>query len=671
MMDVAIATASMNSPSLDFDGTTVLCQVCGDKASGFHYGVHSCEGCKGFFRRSIQQKIQYKPCTKNQNCSILRINRNRCQYCRLKKCIAVGMSRDAVRFGRVPKREKAKILAAMQSVNQKQQERAVLAELDDERRLMHRVVQAHLDRCEFTWDKVAPLLQAARHSPSYAAHHNITMTCPLSPRVLGPDGLLCDSQLFGPHIKSVVEFAKQLPGFMRLPEEDRVTLLKSSVFEVLLVWLACMFDGKSCTVACLNGQLVRRDAFPAGSQPRFLLDSIFSFAEQLNSLQLRDSEVALFCACVVLTTERPGLRCAALISRIHSRLDAALRALLAQNRNSQRSAALYEQLRRQVHDLKTLNALHSDMIRCMREPHPQHASGSGSISLVESTSFPGVVRSCSSGSSSSCWSPAGTSLSSSSGYEGSETVDPPSSPADSASMAASHPHLVSALRPTVSVKCESALSSPRSSEDTSSDEYMPLLKQALSKPSASSQPSPGSGLGECPHRPGIDQAFVPHKKFRWMRCRDSNVEPVDGVDEDDKSAVLTSTSPSSTVMVGSSHTPTLSRILGAPPQRAYSVEEVRRREAVAHLLSLSAGGADIVPISTPLSHSRSPSPHSACSPPPAVSPPVVATTTTITTPASTSTINKQLSASEQQPLNLSKKIEAVSGQCRFSLKASS
>ncbi|KAL0117316.1 hypothetical protein PUN28_010278 [Cardiocondyla obscurior] len=82
----------------EFDGTTVLCRVCGDKASGFHYGVHSCEGCKGFFRRSIQQKIQYRPCTKNQQCSILRINRNRCQYCRLKKCIAVGMSRDGKPF---------------------------------------------------------------------------------------------------------------------------------------------------------------------------------------------------------------------------------------------------------------------------------------------------------------------------------------------------------------------------------------------------------------------------------------------------------------------------------------------------------------------------------------------------------------------------------------------
>ncbi|KAG1714325.1 Ecdysone-induced protein 75B, isoforms C/D [Nymphon striatum] len=77
-----------NDLRIDFDGTTVLCRVCGDKASGFHYGVHSCEGCKGFFRRSIQHKIQYRPCAKGQQCEIMRINRNRCQYCRLKKCIS-------------------------------------------------------------------------------------------------------------------------------------------------------------------------------------------------------------------------------------------------------------------------------------------------------------------------------------------------------------------------------------------------------------------------------------------------------------------------------------------------------------------------------------------------------------------------------------------------------
>ncbi|XP_033114015.1 hepatocyte nuclear factor 4-alpha-like [Anneissia japonica] len=86
------------------NGYPVLCRVCGDRASGFHYGVHACEGCKGFFRRSIQHNVKYRICNKGDECLIMRINRNRCQYCRLKKCLSVGMSKDAVRLGRCPKK---------------------------------------------------------------------------------------------------------------------------------------------------------------------------------------------------------------------------------------------------------------------------------------------------------------------------------------------------------------------------------------------------------------------------------------------------------------------------------------------------------------------------------------------------------------------------------------
>ncbi|XP_019364304.1 PREDICTED: nuclear receptor subfamily 1 group D member 2 isoform X1 [Gavialis gangeticus] len=122
-LDDAIKTNQSNVAGLTkgrssvtkFNGMVLLCKVCGDVASGFHYGVHACEGCKGFFRRSIQQNIQYKKCLKNNNCSIMRMNRNRCQQCRFKKCLSVGMSRDAVRFGRIPKREKQRMLIEMQS----------------------------------------------------------------------------------------------------------------------------------------------------------------------------------------------------------------------------------------------------------------------------------------------------------------------------------------------------------------------------------------------------------------------------------------------------------------------------------------------------------------------------------------------------------------------------
>lgn len=53
---------------------------------------------QGFFRRSIQQNINYKMCVKNENCMIMRMNRNRCQHCRFKKCLSVGMSRDGKSF---------------------------------------------------------------------------------------------------------------------------------------------------------------------------------------------------------------------------------------------------------------------------------------------------------------------------------------------------------------------------------------------------------------------------------------------------------------------------------------------------------------------------------------------------------------------------------------------
>ena len=54
---------------------------------------HSFFFCQGFFRRSIQKSIEYT-CSKEQSCVINKITRNRCQYCRLQKCLSVGMSKE-------------------------------------------------------------------------------------------------------------------------------------------------------------------------------------------------------------------------------------------------------------------------------------------------------------------------------------------------------------------------------------------------------------------------------------------------------------------------------------------------------------------------------------------------------------------------------------------------
>uniref|UniRef100_A0A3Q2CWK6 Nuclear receptor subfamily 2, group C, member 2 n=1 Tax=Cyprinodon variegatus TaxID=28743 RepID=A0A3Q2CWK6_CYPVA len=77
------------------------CVVCGDKASGRHYGAVSCEGCKGFFKRSVRKNLTYS-CRSKQDCIINKHHRNRCQFCRLRKCLKMGMKTDSVQSERKP-----------------------------------------------------------------------------------------------------------------------------------------------------------------------------------------------------------------------------------------------------------------------------------------------------------------------------------------------------------------------------------------------------------------------------------------------------------------------------------------------------------------------------------------------------------------------------------------
>lgn len=74
----------------DEDEQPMICMICEDKATGLHYGIITCEGCKGFFKRTVQNRRVYT-CVADGGCEITKAQRNRCQYCRFKKCIEQGM----------------------------------------------------------------------------------------------------------------------------------------------------------------------------------------------------------------------------------------------------------------------------------------------------------------------------------------------------------------------------------------------------------------------------------------------------------------------------------------------------------------------------------------------------------------------------------------------------
>ncbi|PSN50084.1 Retinoic acid receptor RXR [Blattella germanica] len=95
-------------PNHPLSGSKHLCSICGDRASGKHYGVYSCEGCKGFFKRTVRKDLSYA-CREDKNCIIDKRQRNRCQYCRYQKCLSMGMKREAEERQRTKERDQNEV----------------------------------------------------------------------------------------------------------------------------------------------------------------------------------------------------------------------------------------------------------------------------------------------------------------------------------------------------------------------------------------------------------------------------------------------------------------------------------------------------------------------------------------------------------------------------------
>jgi len=289
------------------------------------------------------------------------VNRNRCQYCRLKKCIAAGMSRDAVRFGRVPKREKAKIMDAMQKSRMRTMETRVMTEMANEASIIDTVVRAHFDTCDYTADKIQPFINKAKSEQAFthvAQGPGMTVvSCPMKGR---PEAFFLEqfSEKFMDHVRQVCTFAKSIPGFKCLHHEDQVSLLKSCVFEVLLVRLSGLFDNQS--LVCLNGDVIKREtisSMPAGNA-KFLLDSVFELAARINRFRLSDAEIGLFCAVVIITADRPGLRNPELVAKMQEKLKGVLKNILVPQHPEHSS--IFRELLTIIHDLRTLNTLHTE-----------------------------------------------------------------------------------------------------------------------------------------------------------------------------------------------------------------------------------------------------------------------------------------------------------------------
>ncbi|XP_044571389.1 probable nuclear hormone receptor HR3 isoform X4 [Drosophila ananassae] len=417
----------------------IPCKVCGDKSSGVHYGVITCEGCKGFFRRSQSSVVNYQ-CPRNKQCVVDRVNRNRCQYCRLQKCLKLGMSRDAVKFGRMSKKQREKVedevrfhRAQMRAQSDAAPDSSVYdtqtpsssdqlhhnnynsysggysnnevgygspygysASVTPQQTMQYDISADYVDSTTYEPrstiidpefishdgdinDVLIKTLAEAHNNTNtkLEAVHDMFRKQPDVSRILyyknlGPEELWLDcAEKLTQMIQNIIEFAKLIPGFMRLSQDDQILLLKTGSFELAIVRMSRLLDLSQNAVLYGDVMLPQEAFYTSDSEEMRLVSRIFQTAKSIAELKLTETELALYQSLVLLWPERNGVRGNTEIQRLFNLSMNAIRQELETNHAPLKGdVTVLDTLLNNIPNFRDISILHMEALSKFKQQHP-------------------------------------------------------------------------------------------------------------------------------------------------------------------------------------------------------------------------------------------------------------------------------------------------------------
>ncbi|KAF1464487.1 Estrogen receptor, partial [Pygoscelis antarcticus] len=235
------STTEKGSLSMESTKETRYCAVCNDYASGYHYGVWSCEGCKAFFKRSIQGHNDYM-CPATNQCTIDKNRRKSCQACRLRKCYEVGMMKGGIRKDRRGGR-------MMKQKRQREEQDSRNGEASSTEL-----------RAPTLWTSPLVVKHNKKNSPalSLTAEQMVSALLEAEPPIVYSEYdpnrpfneasmMTLLTNLADRELVHMINWAKRVPGFVDLTLHDQVHLLECAWLEILmigLVWRSMEHPGK-------------------------------------------------------------------------------------------------------------------------------------------------------------------------------------------------------------------------------------------------------------------------------------------------------------------------------------------------------------------------------------------------------------------------------------------
>ncbi|XP_073535561.1 hepatocyte nuclear factor 4-gamma isoform X3 [Phyllobates terribilis] len=248
------------------NGINSLCAICGDRATGKHYGASSCDGCKGFFRRSIRKSHIYS-CRFSRQCIVDKDKRNQCRYCRLKKCFRAGMKKEAVQNerDRISTRKNTFDGSSIPSIN--------------------------------------TLSQAEALSRQITTSSSGTST-DINTKKIASVSDICESMK--QQLLVLVEWAKYIPAFCELPLDDQVALLRAHAGEHLLLGITKRSMVFKDILLLGNNYVIHRNCteMEISRVANRILDELI---QPFQDIQIDDNEYACLKAIVFFDPDAKGL----------------------------------------------------------------------------------------------------------------------------------------------------------------------------------------------------------------------------------------------------------------------------------------------------------------------------------------------------------------------------
>ncbi|XP_008577001.1 PREDICTED: nuclear receptor subfamily 1 group I member 2 [Galeopterus variegatus] len=385
------------------DGGSQICRVCGDKATGYHFNVMTCEGCKGFFRRTMKRNARPRCPFRKGACEITRKTRRQCQACRLRKCLESGMKEEMIMSDAAVEQRRA-LIKMKKRERMRTQWLGVRGLTEEQQMMIRELMDAQMKTFDTTFShfknfRLPDVLSNGREIPEslqtssgeeaakWSQIREDLCTVKVSLKLRGEDGSVWNykppadcggKEIFSllPHMadmstymfKGIINFAKVISYFRDLPIDDQISLLKGATFELCQLRFNTVFNAETGTWEC--GRLSYCLEDPAGGFQQLLLEPMLKFHYMLKKLQLHKEEYVLMQAISLFSPDRPGVVQRSVVDQLQEQFAVTLKAYIEYNRPQPAHRFLFLKIMAMLTELRSINAQHTQRLLRIQDIHP-------------------------------------------------------------------------------------------------------------------------------------------------------------------------------------------------------------------------------------------------------------------------------------------------------------